>query len=85
MKLDNAHLIEYSEHEFLKILNEFWSGDMTEAEENEFVQRFNEIIEHPEKSDLIFYPSGNRDDSPKGLIDELKSWYREQGKACFRA
>ncbi|MFL1467377.1 bacteriocin immunity protein [Marinobacter sp. DUT-3] len=85
MKLDKGHLIEYSENEFLEILKEFWDGDMTEAEEYEFVQRFNEIIEHPEKSDLIFYPPGNRDDSPEGVIDELKKWYREQGKACFRA
>lgn len=85
MKLDRTRLIEYSEHEFLEMLKEFWDGDMTEAEENEFVQRFSKIIEHPEKSDLICYPPDNRDDSPECVIDELKRWYREQGKACFRA
>ncbi|TBW45316.1 bacteriocin immunity protein [Marinobacter halodurans] len=76
---------DYSEQEFLKILKEFWEGDISEVEEDEFVQSFNEIIEHPEKSDLIFYPPDNRDDSPEGVINELKRWYREQGKACFRA
>lgn len=85
MKLDKAHLIEYSEHEFLEIIKEFWDGDMTEAEENEFVQRFSEIIEHPEKSNLLFYPPGSRDDSPEGVVDELKRWYREQGIAGFKA
>lgn len=85
MKLEKNRLDEYSEQEFLEILNEFWDGDITEAEEDEFVQRFNEIVEHPEKSDLIFYPSGNRDDSPEGVVDELKRWCREKGKACFRA
>lgn len=84
MKLDKAHLNEYSEHEFLEALKAFWSGGMREAEENDFMQRFNEIIEHPERSDLIFYPLGNRDDSPEGVIDELKRWYGEQEKACFR-
>lgn len=85
MKLDKDRLNDYSEQEFLKILKEFWEGDISEAEEDEFVQSFNEVVEHPEKSDLLFYPSGSRDDSPEGVVDELKRWYREQGKACFRA
>ncbi|MFL1455561.1 bacteriocin immunity protein [Marinobacter sp. GN3S48] len=84
MKLEKNRLNDYSEQEFLEILKEFWDGDISEAEEDEFVQRFNELVEHPDKSDLIFYPSGNRDDSPEGVVDELKRWYREQGKACFR-
>ncbi len=77
-------MIEYSEHEFLEILEEFWGGDMTEAEENEFVQRFNEIIEHPEKSDLIFYPPGNRDDSPEGVIDELNKVVSRVGQSLLQ-
>ncbi|WP_207389333.1 bacteriocin immunity protein [Marinobacter halodurans] len=85
MKLEKDCINDYSEQEFLKILKEFWEGDISEVEEDEFVQSFNEIIEHPEKSDLIFYPPDNRDDSPEGVINELKRWYREQGKACFRA
>lgn len=85
MKLEKDCINDYSEQEFLKVLKEFWEGDISEEEEDEFVQSFNEIIEHPEKSDLIFYPPDNRDDSPEGVINELKRWYREQGKACFRA
>jgi len=40
-------LSEYSEEEFMAVLNWFWTEDVSEDEENEFVDRFNELVEHP--------------------------------------
>ncbi|KPQ26551.1 MAG: Colicin immunity protein / pyocin immunity protein [Marinobacter excellens HL-55] len=77
-------LSDYSEEEFMAALNWFWNEDVSEDEENEFVDRFNELVEHPAKSDLIFFPETNREDSPLGVVNEIKRWYREQGKICFR-
>ena len=84
MKLQKKHLNEYSEEEFLTVLSWFWNEDISEDDENEFVDHFNELVEHPAKSDLIFFPETNREDSPRGIIDEIKRWYQEQGKVCFR-
>lgn len=77
-------LSEYSEEEFMAVLNWFWNEDVSEVEENEFADRFNELVEHPAKSDLIFYPETNREDSPQGIVNEIKKWYHEKGKVCFR-
>ncbi|NMT92775.1 bacteriocin immunity protein, partial [Vibrio alginolyticus] len=40
--------------------------------------------EHPEGNGLIFHPAASREDSVDGVIEELKSWYKQQGKGCFK-
>lgn len=84
MKLDKHRLSDYSEYEFLVLLKQFWDEELTEEEEDEFVYSFNNIVEHPEKSDLIFYPSDDREDSPEGVVKEIKRWYSEHGLPCFK-
>ncbi len=76
-------LSDYTEEEFIAALNWFWNEDITEDEESQFVDQFNELVEHPAKSDLIFYPETDREDSPQGIVNEIKRWYHEKGKVCF--
>ncbi|MDF5009970.1 bacteriocin immunity protein [Vibrio parahaemolyticus] len=33
---------------------------------------------------MIFHPAASREDSVDGVIEELKSWYKQQGKGCFK-
>ena len=84
MKLQKKRLSDYTEEEFIAALNWFWNEDITEDEESQFVYQFNELVEHPAKSDLIFYPETDREDSPQGIVNEIKRWYHEKGRVCFR-
>lgn len=84
MKLQKKRLSDYTEEEFIAALNWFWNEDITEDEESQFVDQFNELVEHPAKSDLIFYPETDREDSPQGIVNEIKRWYHENGKVCFQ-
>ncbi|KAE8547349.1 MULTISPECIES: bacteriocin immunity protein [Marinobacter] len=84
MKLQKKRLSDYTEEEFIAALNWFWNEDITEDEESQFVDQFNELVEHPAKSDLIFYPETDREDSPQGIVNEIKRWYHEKGRVCFR-
>ena len=84
MKLQKRRLSDYTEEEFIAALNWFWNEDITEDEESQFVDQFNELVEHPAKSDLIFYPETDREDSPQGIVNEIKRWYHEKGRVCFR-
>lgn len=57
--------------------------------DNEFyidllVDHFDEIVDHPEKNGLIFYPPDDREDSPQGVIDEIKRWRKAQGCPSFK-
>jgi len=84
MKLQKKRLSDYTEEEFIAALNWFWNEDITEDEESQFVDQFNELVEQPAKSDLIFYPETDREDSPQGIVNEIKRWYHEKGRVCFR-
>ena len=84
MKLQKKRLSDYTEEEFIAALNWFWNEDITEDEESQFVYQFNELVEHPATSDLIFYPETDREDSPQGIVNEIKRWYHEKGRVCFR-
>lgn len=77
-------ITDYSEKEFLDFVISIWDNDLPEEEEDELVAKFVELIEHPAKSDLIFWPKDGQEDSPEGIVNEIKRWYSEQGKPCFK-
>ncbi|MFP5428360.1 MAG: bacteriocin immunity protein [Gammaproteobacteria bacterium] len=83
-------LQEYSESEFLEYLNEFFNNPNNLKDEefevyfDRLTEHFDTIVEHPEKSDLIYYPAPGIEDSPEGVISVIKTWLRENGKPGFR-
>jgi hypothetical protein len=83
-------LEDYTEFEFLQLLNEFFNSTTTlTGEERDhyiigLVEHFNKVTEHPAKSDLIFYPRDDREDSPVGILEEVKTWRRLNGKSGFK-
>lgn len=78
MELKN-NLEDYTEDEFIEFLNNFFEPpeELTGDELSKFIdnllRHFNKITQHPDGGDLIFYPSGEREDSPEGVIEELKT------------
>ncbi|EAT5844326.1 TPA: bacteriocin immunity protein [Salmonella enterica] len=78
MELKN-NLEDYTEDEFIEFLNNFFEPpeELTGDELSKFIdnllRHFNKITQHPDGGDLIFYPSEEREDSPEGVIEELKT------------
>ncbi len=89
MKLKNK-LEDYTEAEFLLLLNELFentqnlSDDDFEQRSIELVNHFATITEHPSKSDLICYPRDGVEDSPEGILKEVKEWRALNGKPGFK-
>lgn len=83
-------LQDYSELEFLVFLNEFFENpsNLKGKQQSEHISRltvhFNNIVKHPEKSALIFYPRPGVEDSPEAVIAEIKAWCAANGKPGFR-
>ncbi|WP_282248634.1 bacteriocin immunity protein [Vibrio campbellii] len=75
---------DYTEREFLHFTKDIYECNGSEEEIEQWVNDFIELVAHPESSDLIFYPPDDREDSPEAVIEELKRWYKEQGKPCFK-
>lgn len=76
---------DYTEQEFIELLQRIIGDDASEEEENKLVHHFNTICEHPAGSDLIFYPEDGADDSAYGITKTLKEWRAAQGLPGFKA
>ncbi|KHT42849.1 bacteriocin immunity protein [Pectobacterium brasiliense] len=83
-------LEDYTEAEFISYLKEFFDnplglrGKELETHIDSLVEHFDKIVFHPEGNGLIFYPSDERDDSPEGVLNEIKRWRKSQGLPLFK-
>ncbi|MBD2784835.1 bacteriocin immunity protein [Xenorhabdus sp. DI] len=84
MKLKNS-INDYTEEEFLKLLQIICDSDTeTEEEHNSLIDHFEEVTEHPSGSDLIYFPKEGEDDSPAGILKTVKEWRLNNGKPGFK-
>lgn len=76
---------DYTEKEFLDFVRKlFGVSNTTEAEDIKNILEFKRLTEHPDGSDLIYYPSEDREDSPEGVVQEVKEWRQANGKPGFK-
>ncbi|WP_422836636.1 bacteriocin immunity protein [Aliivibrio salmonicida] len=45
---------------------------------------FEKLTQHPDGSDLIFYPENLGDDSPERITEIVKEWRESQGLSSFK-
>lgn len=78
-------LSDYSDSEFLDLVHKICRAEgPTEEDDNRLVREFRRIAEHPSGSDLIFYQEDGKDDSPEGIVQEIKKWRQANGKPGFK-
>lgn len=77
---------EYTENDFLELVRSICNaGGETEEDDVRNVLEFERLTEHPDGSDLIFYPREDREDSPEGIVQEVKEWRAANGKPGFKS
>jgi len=87
---NTTRLEDYTESEFLEFLRElFYGGEgLTSEEFDKFsierVEHFEVVSEHPDRSDVIFYPKEGQEDSPEGVLKEVKEWRAANNKPGFK-
>lgn len=82
---DKKNISDYTEAEFLAFVKKIFNPDnTTEDEDVKNVLEFERITEHPDGSDVIFYPPADREDSPEGVVKEIKKWREKNGKPGFK-
>ncbi|MGP6380931.1 bacteriocin immunity protein [Yersinia bercovieri] len=78
-------LTEYTENEFLELIKTLFDGGFRSEEARDVV--VNAIVdaaEHPDGTDILFYPSNDSEDSPEGVLNVIKKWRAENGKPGFK-
>lgn len=82
---DNS-ISDYTENEFLEFVRKIYQAESaSEEEEDKRIDEFERLTEHPDGSDLIFYPRDDREDSPEGIVQEVKQWRAANGKSGFKS
>ena len=80
------NISDYAEREFLDFVISICDASArTEEEDVKLVLEFRRLTEHPDGSDLIYYPRDDRDDSPEGIVKEVKEWRAANNKPGFKA
>lgn len=78
-----SSITDYSEDEFLRLIEEICSATGSEEYQDELLENFIQVSEHPAGSDLIYYPeSGNA--SPREILETVIEWRRSNGLPSFR-
>ncbi|WP_387690679.1 bacteriocin immunity protein [Photorhabdus sp. RM71S] len=83
MELKNK-LEDYTEAEFLSLLNKIWAVDVSEEEHDNLIDHFEKLSEHPNGNGLIFYPENGVEDSPEGVLKVIKEWRAKNGRPGFK-
>ncbi|WP_265495024.1 bacteriocin immunity protein [Providencia heimbachae] len=83
MKLKNS-ISDYTEAEFKQLIEAIINCEGNEKTQDNNLEHFIRITEHPDGSDLIYYPNDGDDDSPAGILKTVKEWRAKNGKSGFK-
>ncbi|WP_182058293.1 bacteriocin immunity protein [Pantoea sp. ME81] len=75
---------DYTEAEFTHLVSEIYSAKGGEAYQDELLENFIAVTEHPEGSDLIFY-SDDDDVTPEKVVATVREWRRMEGLPDLRS
>ncbi|PXX54839.1 MULTISPECIES: bacteriocin immunity protein [unclassified Pseudomonas] len=91
MFLDKQRIEDFTESEFLQLINEFFSetNDLEGAQLEKYLStlasHFETVTGHPAGYGLIYYPDQNGiEDSPEAVLNEVKAWRAAHGLPGFK-
>lgn len=76
-------ITDYTEAEFMELLIAIWNNEGTEEESDLRVEQYSRAVEHPKGTDLIYWPD-DHDGNPEAVMNDIKTWYKENNKPCFK-
>ncbi|ERM09971.1 colicin immunity protein ImmE2 [Pantoea agglomerans Tx10] len=75
---------DYTEAEFTQLVSEICSAKGGEAYQDQLLENFITVSEHPEGSDLIYYSDDDKA-TPERIVAAIKAWRQAQGKNGFKS
>ncbi|EGQ9120265.1 TPA: bacteriocin immunity protein [Vibrio parahaemolyticus] len=79
-------ITDFSEVEFLQFVEEIFKENVSDTDDvlDELLEQFEDITQHPDGTDLIYYPETPEDGTPENIVRIVKEWRLAQGLACFK-
>ncbi|PWB35954.1 bacteriocin immunity protein [Pseudomonas sp. SDI] len=79
---------DYTEAQFIHFVEELFAANDNGASDEvlgDLLDQFRRISEHPDGTDLIYYPEDGADDSAEGITNTIKKWREANGLPGFKA
>ncbi|MHC6224124.1 bacteriocin immunity protein [Pseudomonas sp. X10] len=78
------NLADYTCAEFESIVEELLQAAGTSAWQDRLLEHFIELVEHPNGSDLIYYPESEQQGCAKQVIAHIMAWRKTKGLPLFK-
>ncbi|WLH01040.1 bacteriocin immunity protein [Pseudomonas beijingensis] len=76
---------QYTRKEFLHLIERLFNKEYSsETELDALVHQIVDTSEHPDGTDIIFYPSKGVEDTPLGILNSIEFWREQNGKPGFK-
>lgn len=81
-----ATISEYTELDFLKLIRSIINppDNISDQELDAQIMAFKALSEHPNGSDLIYWPEADGFDTPEEILRIIKEWRAANGKPGFK-
>jgi len=74
---------DYTEEEFTELVDKIFSAEGGEKYQDELLENFITVSEHPESSDLIYY-NDDENLTPEKIVAEVREWRKSQELPDFK-
>ncbi|MBV4456680.1 bacteriocin immunity protein [Pseudomonas sp. COR58] len=80
------NISDYTEAEFIGFIERIQATNKrgSDAQLGELLAQFRTLTEHPEGTDLIFYPEPGEDSSAEGIAQTVKHWRQANSLPGFK-
>ncbi|WLG96062.1 bacteriocin immunity protein [Pseudomonas sp. FP198] len=76
---------QYTRKEFLLLIERLFNKNYSsESELDALVHQIVDTSEHPDGTDIIFYPDEGVEDTPEGILDSIERWREQNSKPGFK-
>ena len=75
---------DYTQAEFTKLVSEIFGAKGGEAYQDQLLENFIAVSEHPDGSDLIYY-NDDANLTPEKVVETVKAWRKANSKPGLKA
>ncbi|EFQ5903939.1 bacteriocin immunity protein [Salmonella enterica] len=85
MELKNS-ISDYTEAEFIELMKEIDKENIAETDDklDLLLNHFEQVTEHPDGTDLIYYAASDAESTPEAITKKIKEWRSANGKSGFK-
>lgn len=82
-----VNISDYTELQFIRLVEEIFEANRNATPDEvlgELLDEFCALAEHPDGTDLIYWPESEELCTPEGITQTVKEWRRSNGLAGFK-